>query len=343
MDWIVVGTPRQLLGAAEWVASTGRNRRDIQLTILDSTDATTSAQLRALVDDDPWPRVEIRPLGSSGTRWALLRDAESRAGSIDTVVIGEYRLTLLRELVTRVRAREVVLTDDGNATLLVARHRELLSTGRRGLPSMRLNGSRDSRRHLHRLVGLSGSHPQQLMYSTIYDVPSVSPDTAQRHRFEHLRSRLPAVRGGGRPAILGSNIAESGIISSHHYSLLVERLVDRIGPAEYWPHRREDPTKVDEIAARHGLVVRRHATAVERGVFETTRRPDVVGAVVSSAVDSFLVMFDDLEVVTMPPAREMIQPQSQTAMEIVCAGTESLAAEHRAVHLVRIPPAVTDA
>jgi hypothetical protein len=342
MDWIVVGTPRQLLGAAEWVASTGRDRRDIQLTILDSTDATTSAQLRALADDDPWPRVEIRPLGSSSTRWALLRDAEARAGSIDTVVIGEYRLTLLRELVTRVRAREVVLTDDGNATLLVARHRELLSTGRRGLPSMRLNGSRDSRRHLHRLVGLSGSHPQQIRYSTIYDVTAVAPDSVQRHRFDHLRSRLPSLRGGGRPAILGSNIAESGIISSHHYELLVERLVDRIGPGEYWPHRREDPAKVEALAQRHGLVVRRHSTAVERGVFATSRRPDVIGAVVSSAVDSFLVMFDDLDVVTEPPAREMIQPESQNAMAIVCAGTDLLAAEHRAVPLVRTPPSSTD-
>jgi hypothetical protein len=343
MDWIVVGTPRQLLGAAEWVAATGRNRRDVQLTILESTDAMTRTQLRSLVDDDPWPRIEIRPLGSSGTRWALLRDAEARAGSVDTIVIGEYRLTLLRELVTRARAREVVLTDDGNATLLVARHRELLSTGRSGLSSLRLNGSRDVRRHLHRLVGLSGSHPDQLRYSTIYDVTTVSPDTAFRHRFDHLRSRLPTLRSGGRPAILGSNIAESGIISCHHYALLVERLVDRIGPAEYWPHRREDPVKVDLIAQRFGLVVHRHSTAVERGIFDTTRRPDVVGAVVSSAVDSFLVMFDDLAVVTEPPAREMIQRESQLAMEIVCAGTELLAAEQRTVPLVQTPPAATDA
>jgi hypothetical protein len=342
MDWIVVGTPRQLLGAAEWVASTGRSRGDVQLTILDSTDVTTSAQLRALVDDDPWPRFEIRPLGSAGTRWALLRDAQARAGSVDTVLIGEYRLTLLRELITRVRAREVVLTDDGNATLLVARHRELLSTGQRGLSSMRLNGSRDSRRHLHRLVGLSGSHPTQLRYSTIYDIETVTPDAVERHRFDHLRSRLPALRGGGHPAILGSNIAESGIISSHHYSLLVERLVDRIGPTEYWPHRREDPAKVTAIAQRHGLVVHRHGTAVERGVFDTPRRPDVVGAVVSSAVDSFLVMFDDLEVVTEPPSREMIKPESYVAMEIVCAGTDRLSAMRRTAPLIPTPPAAAD-
>jgi hypothetical protein len=343
MDWIVVGTPRQLLGAAEWVASTGRHRHDVHLTILESTDATTSAQLRALVDDDPWPRVEIRPLGSSSTRWALLRDAEARAGSVDTVVIGEYRLTLLRELVTRVRAREVVLTDDGNATLLVAHHRELLAAGGRGLPSMRLNGSRDSRRHLHRLVGLSGSHPAQVRYSTIYDVAAVAPDSVSAHGFDHLRSRMPALRPGGTPAILGSNIAESGIISCHHYSLLVERLVGRIGRAEYWPHRREDPAKVAAIAQQHGLVVRRHSTAVERGVFQTSRRPDVVAAVVSSAVDSFLVMFDDLEVITEPPPREMVQTASRVAMEIVTAGTARLAARRTSASLAPHPPAAAEA
>lgn len=317
MDRAVVGTPRQLLGAAEWVHATGRSRSDVHLTVLLPADANSAQQTLALLADDPWPACDVVRLRGTRDRYSWLREMTRSSGTVEALLIGEYRLTLLRELADRLRPDELVLTDDGNATVLVANHRNRRNSGRRGLDSLRLNGSTDSRKHLHRIAGLHGREPDRLVYSTIYGLAPQQPDRVEGHRFDHLMSRgdIPAMGRDG--VVLGSTLAESGIIGVETYERLVGELLTNLDACEYWPHRREDPAKVRHLADRFGLRVRSWDMPVERAILSGAQRPSAVGAVVSSALDSLAVMFPDMTVIGHPPAFDDVSVAARWSMEIV--------------------------
>jgi hypothetical protein len=306
----VVTSPLQLLHAAEALERLGLERAAVRLTVLAPREPVAVAQLRAVWQDDPWPDTQWLDAPGAAGKYAFLR--REAASAPEVLVIGEYRLDLLRELANRSRTRRVVLVDDGNATRLVAHRREARRAGH-GAPPARLAGTAAVRERLHRVAGVRGTDPAAVTYCTIYDLAVTAPDTVVRHRYERLRRRHPPPSATGPAVFLGSNLVESGVLPEHAYRDLVAAAVaSEPRPELYLPHRRESDAKVATLAAQLGMAVRRPPVPVELDLAAGATRPARVYATVSSTLDTLAVLFDGAlplcallpdETVVAPPAR----------------------------------------
>jgi hypothetical protein len=193
-----------------------------------------------------------------------------RAGHLDRWVAGDaYSGKVQAELLRGIRAEEVVILDDGLATL------SLLATLVRDRPAPLIrprSRAGSTRRALglaawHRLRRLARQH--RLLVFTALPVPAAVErrfralgGKLERHRFEWLGT-LPVAEYVPEPTILvGSALPADGLIHPAPYIEWVRSLTED-GPLSYFPHRRETPQVLDALAADPLVRVHAHTVPVE--------------------------------------------------------------------------------
>jgi hypothetical protein len=317
----VVTSPLQLLHAGEAVETLGIDRDELLLTVVLPGERTGSEQLRAVFADDPWPHTEWLVAPNVVRKLWWLAGAGRRP--LETLIVGEYRLDLLRELASRTRPATTVLVDDGNATRFVARRRAALAAGEPP-PPLRLAGTGTTRQRAHRVVGVRGPDPSALVYCTIYDLPVAPPDRVVRHTYARLRRRHPppAPERGTAPALfLGSNLVETGILSETSYRSLVAAAVAQTPrPERYVPHRRERREKVEALARAYDLTVADTRLPIELELATAPQQPARVYATLSSALETLRVVFDHrLPISALLPATSAVAPDARANYELTVA------------------------
>ncbi|MFE1770565.1 hypothetical protein [Streptomyces sp. NPDC059008] len=274
-----VESPVQLLNVLEWAhaataadgrggpADTGRpTAAPLALTVvvLSPHDPMTRGQLRRMAelarDEGHTVRWEearggpTAPMRTVGGLTPLLRRAHR-------VVIGDPFSRYVQLLLTLTKARDLVVVDDGTATMefisqlargerLVRWHRHGSGRGPRDLVFAPFSAT--ARRRLtpapeggRRTVGLFSSMPVEAP-------PGVHVTT---NEFAWTRARFGPPRVMGAADIVGTSLVETGVVDADRYLEAVGTLARRHGASRYFAHRRESTEKLRRLAGETGLEV----------------------------------------------------------------------------------------
>jgi hypothetical protein len=277
----LVESPAQLLNVVEWAHQAGDPLTDLTVTVLAPTNEVSRRQLRAMSAlarrdglDVAWhePR-----LGGAATARTVRSLATSLAG-VDRLVVGDPFSGVLQVVMSISRAPEVVIVDDGTATLEFARQwvaGEHLSRWHSvATPGHRRQISRYARDQIsssvRRRIGPESGCRLGLFTSLDVDLPRVA---VTRNTFAWVRSRFPVPEVKLGSDLVGTSLVETGVVDADAYLGGVASLVEQYGVDRYFAHRKESDVKLAaverlgvtvvrpelplEIAARMGVLARR--------------------------------------------------------------------------------------
>ncbi|MGV8907875.1 MAG: hypothetical protein ACOH1Y_02755 [Propionicimonas sp.] len=258
----IVESPAQLLHLLEWChaeQAAGRTR----VAILTPRDQTTVAQLRSMADfaeeegiDVAWYSPRSSPLAGLRTLAELRRSVTAAR----RLVIGDPFSGIIQTLLTFAHPAEVVVVDDGTATLEFAAQ---LSNGGSLRRWHAASGPGLLRaplaRHARDVFG-SG----RLRLFTAMSVTGVPGSRIQRNSYDWTRRRFGPPRSIRGLDVIGSSLVETGVVELESYLDAVSALsADPGSGGRYFAHRREDPEKLRRLAQRSGLRIVRPKVPLE--------------------------------------------------------------------------------
>ncbi|MFB7457280.1 MULTISPECIES: hypothetical protein [unclassified Streptomyces] len=282
-----VESPVQLLNVLEWAharghtadrapgpggtASGARPESGLTLVVLSPTDPMSRGQLRRMAQLARDEGHEVRWEEARGGAGAPLRTIGGLAGPLrraERVVMGDPFSRYVQLLLTITRARELVVVDDGTATMefvgqlargerLVRWHRK---GGRRGPRDLVLGPvSAVARRRLtprgeRRRVEVFSSMP-------IDETPQGVTVTANRFAWTRARFGPPTVIAGAD--LVGTSLVETGVVDADRYVDAVRALAKAHGALRYFAHRRESTEKLHRLAVETGLQIVRPELPLE--------------------------------------------------------------------------------
>jgi hypothetical protein len=252
----LVESPAQLLNVLEWAHQTGVHPSRLSTVVLAPRNEESRRQLRRTADLAAGAGHSVRWSDPRRDTAGALRAATALAAQlhgVDRLVVGDPFSGLIQLLLGLSRVSEVVVVDDGTASIEFARlwaegqelvrwHRPALSTRRRrvaALAQKRIGRDSDCRLTLFTAMPVGAT-----------EIPTV-PNT-----FSWVRSFLPApdVRAGGD--LIGTSLVETGVVDAGHYLAGVQSLARDHAVDRYLAHRKEGDAKLARIAAMGLRVVR---------------------------------------------------------------------------------------
>ncbi len=277
----LVESPAQLLNVVEWAAQAGEAADDLTVTVLAPVNVHSRRQLRAM---SALARAEGRRvtwheprLGGAATA-RTVRSLAAELSGVQRLVVGDPFSGVMQVVMSISRAPEVVIVDDGTATLEFARQwvagehltrwhsvatpdrRRQISTFARG----QVSGS------VRRRIGPGSACRLSLFSSLDVSLPRVP---VVKNSFGWVRSRFPAPEIKLGSDLIGTSLVETGVVDGAHYLDGVASLVEQYAVDRYFAHRKEDAAKLTrierlgvcvvrpelplEIAARLGVLARR--------------------------------------------------------------------------------------
>ncbi|WP_425541178.1 hypothetical protein [Streptomyces rimosus] len=257
-----VESPVQLLNVLEWAH--GEQAAALTVVVLAPHDPMTRGQLRRMA--------ELAREEGFSVRWEEARDGAAaplrtiggltrRLRRAGRVVIGDPFSRYVQLLLTLTRARDLIVVDDGTATMefitqlangerLVRWHRHGGGRGPRDLAFAPFAAA--ARRRLgpapeggRRTVGLFTSMP-------------VEPPPGIRvlsNEFAWTRRRFGPPRLTRGTDIVGTSLVETGVVDPDRYLEAVHALARTHGATRYFAHRRESAGKLHRLAAETGLEI----------------------------------------------------------------------------------------
>ncbi|MFI1480819.1 hypothetical protein [Streptomyces sp. NPDC020747] len=232
------------------------------LVVLSPTDPMTRGQLRRMAELARDEGYEVRweearggataPFHTVGGLAPLLRRAER-------VVMGDPFSRYVQLLLSITRARDLVVVDDGTATMefvsQLAKGERLVRWHRRGGRP----GPRDllfapvSARARRRLTPGNGRRVEVFSSMPITETPEGVTITA--NDFSWTRSRFGPPRITKGADLVGTSLVETGVVDPDRYLEAVQGLATTYGATRYFAHRRESPDKLHRLAVETGLEI----------------------------------------------------------------------------------------
>ncbi|MBC9717141.1 hypothetical protein H9Y04_31895 [Streptomyces sp. TRM66268-LWL] len=251
-----------MLNILEWAHGAGGGARTT-VVVLSPTDPMTRGQLRRMAELARgeghivrWEEARegpLAPLQTIGGLSRLLRKA-------GRVVIGDPFSRYVQLLLTLTRARDIVVVDDGTATMeflsqlaggerLVRWHRRGGRPGPRDLAFAPFSAA--ARRRLtpgssSRTVSVFSSMPVQAAPEGIELV---------ENNFTWTRTRFGPPRITKGADLVGTSLVETGVVDADHYLTAVAALAAAHGATRYFAHRRESTAKLHRLAVETGLEI----------------------------------------------------------------------------------------
>lgn len=249
----LVESPAQLLNVVEWAHHAGA---EPDVLILAPKNETSRWQLRCMA--------RLAREAGLAVSWheprlggaAIARTVRSLAGDlagVDRLVLGDPFSGVMQVVAGVSRTSEVVIVDDGTATLEFARqwasgehlrrwHQVATEEHRRQITTFARDQIADSLRR--RLQPGSGS---RLTVFSCLPV-EVAHALVVRNTYAWLRAQHPRPRVKAAADLVGTSLVETGVISEDDYLAAVASLAARHGVDRYFAHRKEAPGKLARIA-----------------------------------------------------------------------------------------------
>lgn len=234
----------------------------ITLVVLSPNDPMTRGQLRRMTELAREEGHEVRWEEARGGATAPFRTIAGLAPLLreaDRVVMGDPFSRYVQLLLTITHARNLVVVDDGTATMeFVAQ----LAGGER-LVRWHRKGGRPGPRDLlfapvssaarNRLTPGADRRVQVFSSMPIEQVPEGVTVTANDFAWTRARFGPPRVTKGAD--LVGTSLVETGVVDGDRYLEAVRALARAHGAARYFAHRRESTDKLHRLAQETGLEV----------------------------------------------------------------------------------------
>lgn len=251
----LVESPAQLMNVLEWAHRHDVQRDDLTTVVLAPRPEQSRLQLRRMTEIARNLRHVVRwhepRLGAASTARTVRAMAGELIG-IDRLVIGDPFSGVIQVVLGVTRVPEVVIVDDGTATMEFAR---LWSNGEE-LVRWHTTKAAPHRRQIaslarRRMTAATGSKIS--LFSCLpleVDLPVIKND------FGWTRSQYgqPTVKITGD--LVGTSLVETGVVDEEAYLAGVGSLAARYKVDRYFAHRKEEPAKLDRITALGIQVVR---------------------------------------------------------------------------------------
>ncbi|MEV1024438.1 hypothetical protein [Streptomyces sp. NPDC050264] len=254
-----VESPVQLLNVLEWAH---RAQATATVVVLSPTDPMTRGQLRRMAELAREEGHSVRWEEARGGASAPFQTVGGLAGSLRTaerVVIGDPFSRYVQLLLTITRARDLVVVDDGTATMefisQLARGERLVRWHRRGgRPSPRdLAFAPISAAARRRLTPRPGHSVSVFTSMPVDQVPDGVTVTANDYAWTRARFGPPRLTRGAD--LVGTSLVETGVVDLDRYLQAVRELAAAHGATRYFAHRREAADKLHRLATETGLEV----------------------------------------------------------------------------------------
>ncbi|WP_243761226.1 hypothetical protein [Streptomyces sp. YIM 98790] len=262
----LVESPVQLLNVLEWAR--GRGEAGLRVVVLPPRDAGARDQLRRMAGlaREAGHRVLWREVRTPGAGVRTLPGLAARLRRARVLLVGDPFSRWIQTLLALSRPREVVVVDDGTATMefaaQLARGERLVRWHRK--PS---RGPRAAlfapvaRRAVTRLRPRPGRRSVELFSAMPVEVPDGMSVMANDFRWTRERFGPPALAPGAD--LVGTSLVETGVVREDDYLAAVRALAGRYGVTRYFAHRREGADKLRRVAAEAGLEIVRPELPLE--------------------------------------------------------------------------------
>ena len=272
----LVESPAQLLNVLEWALGdrAGADDRPVEIAVLLPQDDPTRRQIARMAElaRTSGLRVSVHDirggaaaLAGCGTRLA------PRLASAGRLVLGDPFSRLIQLLLPLSKAKELVLVDDGTATIGLAaalsEGRPLVRWHRSAPDGSAASGSAAAARATRRLTARPG-HGVELFTSMAGPLPVPPGTVCTANRYTWARQRFGPPRLLPLVDLAGSSLVETGLLPRDRYVEGVARLVRRHGVSRYLAHRREDPEKLRLLARAAGIEVVQPQLPLELAVLD---------------------------------------------------------------------------
>ena len=232
--------------------------------VLAPVEATSVAQLRRLAGFADQEHIGVEWFDARVSLTRRLDAVRVLAGRIRRarrLVIGDPFSGMIQSLLLAARPAEVILVDDGTATLEFASQLASREPLRRwDAPPSALGFARAPLARNARRFFASG----RLRLFTVMPVAGLPASQVVRHSYDWTRRRFgpPATFTG--VDVVGSSLVESGVVRMEPYLDALVQLAGRTGrPGRYYAHRKEAESKLVRLAAATGLEVVRPDVPLE--------------------------------------------------------------------------------
>jgi hypothetical protein len=257
----LVESPAQLLNVVEWAhhqrAPVRPGPTPTSVLILAPRSETTRWQLRCMAQlareaglDVGWREPRLGGAAIARTVRALAADLVG----VERLVLGDPFSGVMQVVASLAKVAEVVVVDDGTATLEFARqwsagqhlrrwHQVATADQQRQIARFARDQVADSLRR--RLQPGSGCR------LTVFSCLPVQLSQAQvvRNTYAWLRSRHPRPQLKETADLVGTSLVETGVVEESDYVAGVASLARQHRVDRYFAHRKESPTKLARIAA----------------------------------------------------------------------------------------------
>lgn len=160
-----------------------------------------------------------------------------------TLIAGEYRSRVFWFLAAKFKSRDIILLDDGTATLRI--NRDGGFNPRKIVKSMFL-----------KIIGMVSYEYEKITFFSVYNIEEkVSKnDNVIMHSYENYRKKLQTLpKSENKIFIIGSPLFEAGVTSVDDIELTINMISDLISNQPdcsfyYVPHRRERDKKIKRIS-----------------------------------------------------------------------------------------------
>ncbi|MGW1197312.1 hypothetical protein ACWD4B_15965 [Streptomyces sp. NPDC002536] len=241
---------------------------DLLVVVLAPHDPMTRGQLRRMAElaRDQGHRVQWTE--ARGGPAAPVQTVGSLAGPLrraHRIVIGDPFSRYVQLLLTITRARELVVVDDGTATMefvsQLARGERLVRWHRRGERGARdlvfAPVSASARRRL------TPNDRRSVEIFTSMPVEAPPGVTVTANDFAWTRASFGPPRLTRTTDLVGTNLVETGVVDPERYLAAVAALAEAHGATRYFAHRRESTDKLRRIATGLGLEIVRPELPLE--------------------------------------------------------------------------------
>ncbi len=293
LSLFVVESPFQMINAVEARHHFAVPIEQAALIIKRGVSVENQRLTRLLCDDSQW--LSVLEIGDPKSVPGYIRCGLAinnwlqRLGERpERVFIGDYRSRYMRHLANRF-AGDVVLVDDGAASLTVARQRC------RGIPYARRYMGIRRWINKGRLLGYQdGDIPAITFFSSFtFDVPDT--DHLEHNAYSILRARLGSYAREDVWYFIGSPLVELGIVSLSWYVEALRKISSRYqGKVVYIPHRRESGDGVAELCKTLDWGQRRFDRPIELELVDAKHLPVGVAGFYSSALPSIAGILGEL-------------------------------------------------
>ena len=203
-----------------------------------------------------------------------------RIGELYSLICGEYRSMIFWYVCGRFSNRNVIMLDDGTATLRINRKSR---TAKNTL-----------RNYVYRMLGFTDGFIEPISFFSVYDIRAVISikDTLIPHRYYYFKEKMESFPAGDNVVyVIGSPFLEAGVVNDDDIRTtlnMIDRLKCKYPKIIYISHRRERDEKL--------IAINNHVP-VESLDYPFELLPLVLGKKIKAIAGFYSSLFDNMHII----------------------------------------------